>query len=94
MFLTALLKNRVESLPAWVGRPLANVPFALRLGPEYLVAQRAVNRAERSTCVCAMADIRVYDERIGREVGLFDLAPAVSGGFVPHFGWSELRKAE
>jgi len=43
---------------------------------------------------CAMADIRVYDERICREVGLFDVAPAVAGGFVPHFGWSELRKAE
>lgn len=41
----------------------------------------------------AMADIRVFDERIGREVGLFDVAPAVPGGFVPHFGWSELRRS-
>lgn len=42
---------------------------------------------------CAMADIRVFDERIGREVGLFDVAPAVAGGFTPHFGWSELRQS-
>jgi hypothetical protein len=55
MSMMAVLKDKVEILPAWIGRPLANVPFALRLGPEYLRAQRAVNRAERSTCVAATA---------------------------------------
>lgn len=39
----------------------------------------------------AMADIRVYDERLGQEVGLFEVTPAVDGGFSPHFGWSELK---
>ena len=55
MSMMAVLKNRVESLPAWVGRPLANVPFGLRLGPEYIRAQRAVMRAECSTCAAATA---------------------------------------
>ena len=55
MSVLAVLKNRVESLPAWVGRPLANVPFTLRLGPEYMRAQRAIRRAERLTDAVAMA---------------------------------------
>jgi len=53
MSVLAVLKKRVESLPARVGRPLANVPFSLRLGPEYMRAQRAIRRAERSTCTAA-----------------------------------------
>jgi uncharacterized protein (DUF362 family) len=37
-----------------------------------------------------MNETRVFDERIGRELGLDELTPAVAGGFVPHFGWSAL----
>jgi hypothetical protein len=39
----------------------------------------------------ALADIRVHDERIGKEISLFEVAPAVKGGFTPHFGWSNIK---
>jgi len=37
--------------------------------------------------------IRVRDERVGAELALRDLALAVPGGFTPHFGWTQLRRA-
>ena len=39
----------------------------------------------------AMDQIMVYDERVGGEISLSEVAPAVDGGFVPHFGWKNLR---
>lgn len=39
-----------------------------------------------------MEDITVFDGREGCEVGLDELSPAVEGGFVPHFGWNDLRE--
>lgn len=50
MSVLAMVKNRVEFLPEWVGRPLSNVPFALRLGPEYVRTQRAINCVGRMGC--------------------------------------------
>jgi uncharacterized protein (DUF362 family) len=34
-----------------------------------------------------MEEIRVHVEGAGRELGLAEIAPAVEGGFIPHFGW-------
>jgi len=39
-----------------------------------------------------MEEITVYDGRVGRELGLAEVSPAVEGGFKPHFGWSCLRE--
>jgi uncharacterized protein (DUF362 family) len=41
----------------------------------------------------SLASIRVHDGRVGRELALAELAPAIPGGFAPHFGWSRLRRA-
>ena len=41
----------------------------------------------------ALADVDVDDARIGRRVPLEALAPALAGGFAPHFGWQSLRAA-
>jgi uncharacterized protein (DUF362 family) len=38
-----------------------------------------------------MEDIRVFDERLGSEVKMDDVMPAVDGGFVPHFGWKTIK---
>ena len=38
-----------------------------------------------------MENMHVFDERVGREVVLDEVAPAVEGGFTPHFGWSDIR---
>ena len=38
------------------------------------------------------ASIRVRDGRVGRELALSELSPAIPGGFTPHFGWGRLRK--
>jgi hypothetical protein len=38
-----------------------------------------------------MEDITVFDQREGREVRLDEISPCVEGGFVPHFGWYDLR---
>jgi phenylacetate-CoA ligase len=54
MSLLTVVKKRVEFLPEWVGRPLSNVPFALRLGPEYVEAQRSIACVERMGCPAAM----------------------------------------
>ena len=40
-----------------------------------------------------MGSISVFDGRVGHELDLDGIAPAVTGGFVPHFGWSNLRAA-
>lgn len=40
-----------------------------------------------------LAAIEVDDVRIGRQVPLAALAPALAGGFAPHFGWEVLRAA-
>ena len=37
-------------------------------------------------------ELTVADGRVGGSVGLTDLAPAVPGGFKPHFGWNVLRE--
>ncbi len=42
------LKNLAENLPEFVGRPLANVPFVLRLGPVYQKTQKEIARADSS----------------------------------------------
>lgn len=39
----------------------------------------------------SMADVRVFDEREGKEILLDAVQPAVLGGFKPHFGWKELN---
>lgn len=39
---------------------------------------------------CRMDEIEVRDARLGRVVGLDEVAPAVPGGFRPHFGWRNL----
>jgi hypothetical protein len=36
---------------------------------------------------------RVRDDRVGAEIALNEVAPAIRGGFEPHFGWLELRGA-
>ncbi len=36
--------------------------------------------------------ITVLDNRLGRSVPLDELAPAIPGGFKPHFGWQVLRE--
>lgn len=41
---------------------------------------------------CRIEDITIYDGRVGGSVGLHDLAPAIPGGFKPHFGWDLLRE--
>ena len=41
----------------------------------------------------ALAAVEVEDARIGRRVPLAQLAPALPGGFAPHFGWASLRGA-
>jgi len=38
-----------------------------------------------------LGDLRVSDERVGAQLPLDDVPPAVAGGFKPHFGWSVLR---
>lgn len=40
-----------------------------------------------------LADICVDDDRVGKRVPLAELAPALAGGFAPHFGWQSLRAA-
>jgi hypothetical protein len=41
----------------------------------------------------AIEDVVVEDARAGREIRLAQLAPAVPGGFAPHFGWTSLRRS-
>ncbi|HXV76391.1 MAG TPA: DUF362 domain-containing protein [Candidatus Polarisedimenticolaceae bacterium] len=40
-----------------------------------------------------MESLRVRDERIGADVALDRVEPAVPGGFRPHFGWTVLRSS-
>jgi uncharacterized protein (DUF362 family) len=37
-----------------------------------------------------LQDIEVLDDRMGKTIRLSDIAPAVGGGFRPHFGWMNL----
>jgi hypothetical protein len=37
--------------------------------------------------------IEVWDDRKERVVPLDDVEPAIAGGFVPHFGWTNLRRS-
>jgi uncharacterized protein (DUF362 family) len=39
-------------------------------------------------------DVRVTDQRVGTEIKLNDLKPAIAKGFRPHFGWSKLRRID
>lgn len=39
----------------------------------------------------AIDEITVADGRVGRELELMELLPAVKGGFVPHFGWNSIQ---
>ncbi len=48
MSVQSRLKNLAENLPEFVGRPLANVPFVLRLGLVYPKMQKAITRAENN----------------------------------------------
>jgi uncharacterized protein (DUF362 family) len=41
-----------------------------------------------------MNEIIVLDRHLKRRVVLPELAPAVKGGFVPHFGWNDIRNTE
>ena len=41
-----------------------------------------------------LAEIEVEDLRVGETMALRELAPAVAGGFEPHFGWRSLRQSE
>ena len=41
----------------------------------------------------AAAEIVVDDARVGRCVAIGDIAPAIAGGFTPHFGWRTLAQA-
>lgn len=41
-----------------------------------------------------LEQIAVHDGRRGDTIPLDDVAPAVAGGFRPHFGWQVLRQAE
>ena len=41
-----------------------------------------------------LAEIEVEDLRIGETIALGELAPAVAGGFEPHFGWRNLRRSD
>jgi len=38
-------------------------------------------------------EVRVSDERAGKDIALSDVAPAVLQGFRPHFGWPSLRRS-
>jgi uncharacterized protein (DUF362 family) len=40
-----------------------------------------------------LEDVTVSDDRCGAIIALDDVAPAVPGGFRPHFGWSPLKGA-
>ena len=44
-----------------------------------------------STVACE--GVTVWDERAGGEVPLESVAPAIPGGFQPHFGWAGLRRS-
>ena len=45
-------------------------------------------------CAKSLSEVQVLDQRVGRQIGLDEIAPAVPGGFQPHFGWANLlRKA-
>ncbi|CAE6483277.1 conserved hypothetical protein [Nitrosomonas nitrosa] len=46
MSVQSRLKNFAENLPEFIGRPLANVPFALRLGPAYQKMRKEIARTE------------------------------------------------
>ncbi len=41
-----------------------------------------------------MSDIVVHEQTSGSEVAISDLRPLIDGGFIPHFGWNDLRKSE
>lgn len=36
--------------------------------------------------------VRLFDQRVGHEISLDEIAPAVAGGFVPHFAWRSLLR--
>jgi len=40
---------------------------------------------------CSMDEITIADGRVDRELELAEVSPAVEGGFLPHFGWKNLR---
>jgi len=40
-----------------------------------------------------MDEITVFDERLERKVKIDELMPAVDGGFVPHFGWNDVKES-
>ena len=39
-----------------------------------------------------LEEIEVHDDRLGRQVPLSEVSPAVPGGFKPHFGWTALKQ--
>jgi uncharacterized protein (DUF362 family) len=41
-----------------------------------------------------LEDVTVFDERVGQELALADVRPAVPDGFKPHFGWADLNPAK
>jgi uncharacterized protein (DUF362 family) len=60
--------------------------------PSELPIVRAATEPHRWPIVDMPLDqMRVFDARYDGEVGLADVAPAVRGGFRPHFGWLQLN---
>jgi hypothetical protein len=41
-------------------------------------------------CAKSLSEVQVLDQRVGRQIGLDEIAPAVPEGFKPHFGWTNL----
>ena len=66
-----------------MGFPLEALPIVTRAFDDHRwpIADRRID------------DVVVDDARTGRILGLHELAPAVPGGFTPHFGWSVLRES-
>lgn len=51
------------------------------------LVRHAFAEGDRPISAVRPDDVRVWDERAGREVSLAELEPSVPGGFQPHFGW-------
>lgn len=61
---------------------------------DFPIVRHAFDEHRWPIAASCLNDVSVYDERVGSDVNLYDLAPAVEGGFRPHFGWANLKRPE
>jgi len=54
------------------------------------IVRHAFDRHELPIGTTALALVTCFDERIGAQIPVSDVAPAVPGGFRPHFGWTDM----